>query len=73
MKIEDGGGFAEFDITGSTEVTLEYRSNTRIQLSLDTIHWNRIAIGVPLNADDARDLGERLIAHSVLLDPPEDD
>lgn len=71
--MDDGGGFADVDVNGRTEISLEQRADGKIQLSIETTHMNRIAIGAPLDSAAARDLGEQLIAHSVLLESPEDD
>lgn len=70
---KEGGGYAEFDVSGSTEVSLDKIETGRIHLSIKTKSGNEIAVGVSLDDAAARDLGERLVAHSVLLESPEDD
>lgn len=68
MDVDSGAAFAQVDLEGHSEIELQdVLDDGGVHLSIQTTSNGRIGVALTLDADEARMLGEELIAHSVLL------
>lgn len=66
----DGSGHVDVGFGGATEVCIVSQGD-ELQLQIKSEEEHYASMSAALDSEEARALGERLIAHSVLLDEDE--